>query len=748
MSDYRTGQGAGTLAGAAGSFANALGNIIDRRRQHTANVDQQELISAQRQFNTSYNEWLASSQSLRWDEVEGSYENWNQAYRNEHSLDQNMFTNQDTQDVFNDWMEEQISAKRVPVAESASSMRTQYRQGLFQDNIEGAVADRDLGQVVEATQAAVEQGIINDYDKDDVIAGAARDIKLSGTRELIFAFADENGYEEAIAQLDTMGDDPDPKTGLRPFEYIAGIDESGNPIVQSLSRDDVTEIKEQVRDELQIQRSEEDHRINQRDLRAQNEAKGIEAQAINGEISWGEAVQYVIENREEFKPSNYRMLITRFRNEMEEDAVEGPFAADTEMRITYENIYDAIRNEEDWNVIEDMISEAARPDENGLIYLSDGMKSTLRGLNSNRSRTSDPTEQMINDVLGEFPDLSNGFKAVIRNRVREQLPALARNPDGSFNQGAITDQMVREIVTHMAAPIRIKNTSAVVMESMNRTWFGNMLEGAGIQPGRIESVEEMRQQAWAGVHTGTIDITKQMQVLAAGITDEETLRQYFEGGRTVMTDAERISVDNNVKFAQMYAGDRALYQQYFGRMPRVSSSMNPDDSEVWIDAQTGALYFKTPDGEHVTLRVNEEARDERWYVWNGAGWQYSERHNTPQVAPAAPVAPDGGIGEEVLGRVERAAAVARSGGEDMVAAYEAALAAADLPDDGNALADTLMTELEALPTPANMPDQIALSQALSRLRMAQGTGNTSEDRVISQEEITNMLELLARLKGE
>ena len=121
----------------------------------------------------------------------------------------------------------------------------------------------------------------------------------------------------------------------------------------------------------------------------------------------------------------------------------------------------------------------------------------------------------------------------------------------------------------------------------------------------VSRVEAFQQNIEAGELFGTIDVESFSSLInKIDIVDEDNYEAFFLQGkdRDELTDAEKITIDNNVKAAQLAKGQKDLYKE----------EINAAEPAIHLE-RTGAVLFEDSAGDFYKLMVVD--KNEVWHIW-------------------------------------------------------------------------------------------------------------------------------------
>jgi hypothetical protein len=404
-----------------------------------------------------------------------------------------------------------------------------------------------------------------------------------------------------------------------------------------LTYDESNEIWLELNRKVDWAYARERREIERTDYQAAELASRVESQILTGDENaeikdWTSALAWLEEddqlnNMLQSTTDYYRARWTGLMLEELDQAVGGDepreFASTGDIQTTRQMIYGWITSELYTQAeIEEMITAALLPDENGLRYLKTADATALRELNQNREQETSEVETMIDAAMSRFAgDLTPDTQELLEYQIRRALPTMMFEP-GTIQRRDEETVMneVRELVMHYTQPGRMEN----VPEAMTN------LEGIFGPSGRniLDPSERATIDVQNRLFTGIADPRATLQALGSGITDEDAIRALImpDIDRDVFTEEELQVFDNQVELIKLANGHMQAYERQFGRRPRITS--NPETTEV-IVLVDGGVAFRHPDGHLIRLQVDSDRiKDEEWYyLASSGGWSRSDRLN-------------------------------------------------------------------------------------------------------------------------
>lgn len=379
-------------------------------------IDRQELLRAQQLFNTRYNDWLSESAGMRWDQVAPSYDEFASAFSSEAQFNEDLFTNDVTRGAFESWLGESISARRVPVAQQAAENRRAYDTGLMNDNINTAIQQGDPASLQVTLAAAVSDGLIEDFEYDNKLQEGMYTMNLNRLRSQVFNIARDGRFEAALDFIDSQPPEF--------YQFVSGYTADGQPIMTSLSRDDIETMKDEVREDLRTFRQEQAWRREDLDRRADETADEFFAAVQNSDMYAGRPA--TIGSMRNWLTSDEAVNAmddnTRFKWLARlETLVPEPGAADQYPDSDYyeSQILRAALRKEDGSVLYQRVAELLQ---DGVIAPGTGR----RLIDDIEDLASDPIFSSIYAILDEEV-LNNNYSAETEARARVRLDRLWRN---------------------------------------------------------------------------------------------------------------------------------------------------------------------------------------------------------------------------------------------------------------------------------------------------------------------------------
>ncbi len=219
-------------------------------------LNRQELLQMQQHFNRRFHEWQAANAATRHDRLPEAYEEFIEAFREETS-DEELFSNDMTRQAFHFWTEEAFAKGRVPLVEQAVDAMRRQNAALYDANLESALTHRDPAALFSAIDAAVEDRTLTPEEAQNALDDGLYRMNRAQIHDQLMEYGAENGWDAAVAQLALI----EPED----VSYVSGMDADGNPVYRSISREDLSSIQDEVRQELQRARAEQTYRINETD---------------------------------------------------------------------------------------------------------------------------------------------------------------------------------------------------------------------------------------------------------------------------------------------------------------------------------------------------------------------------------------------------------------------------------------------------------------------------------------------------
>lgn len=334
---YNFGQGMQNLGA-------ALGRLGVQQKQRAS---QQEINRAQSIFNRQFYEWQARADDLRWDQVETSYEAFVEQARNQFGPDSELFTDPQNAEDFSLWMEETAAQRRVPVSQQTANQRRAYNEQLYADTTGMAVENRDPQAMVQSIYTAVEDGVLTAEQIPQAIEQGMYDITLGSISDQVLAEGRANGWESAERMLDSARPED--------LQFAVGRDEEGNDIYRNISDEDLLRVKEEVREQIRIERNEQEYRIEQIDDEADKEMQAVFNASSMGSLLAARDMLYSPQMRDRMTPETWRTwdgMIRSYINAAEEGGAQPDPAVSHGIHM---QVYEMVANDADPKEIERFI---------------------------------------------------------------------------------------------------------------------------------------------------------------------------------------------------------------------------------------------------------------------------------------------------------------------------------------------------------------------------------------------------------
>lgn len=603
-------------------------------------VERQELLLAQSHFNTAYNEWLAANAETRWDRLGESYENFVSGYRDEYGPESQRFSTEATGQSFGAWLDETISAKRVPVATQVAEARTAYRAELFQDNLAQATSTGDIAQVQRVVAAAVSEGTVDEMAYDDIVAGELHKINLNLLHQHIYSIASDpnRGLDAAMAEADRIASSPP--------TYTAGEDPQGNPISATLSREEILTVRDEVKEEIDNIRREQEYVIKETDRRFDEHANDLYTNASYGSLvsfkRWLEGVNPQTGDplpdeqnpRTGMTSGTWRTWYSLVNAELEALEREADAARTTaeeealrEARAEFmTELYNVIENDPDKEIPTTLILQGL---ENGMIDPLSGDARTL--LNYADSRNENPVAPAMEAHIADLSKRYN-ISAATQGRVYEAYlkwwnenarPGAGENGEPLFNIDRADSAEMERVASNLffatvgpqleedvSAAYRIRDDQIEPARNTGRFLQGdrNAIDDAerllaDIQAGRTvgyqampEAMQRKLNRLWYG--------HEQMFRNMTGTESIKTLR-FAGNGHPTIVQQDNTGTTRYFRFVVPMDGydtdagklrDRGLWGGDFNEQPQVWDAEN----KVWRDIEFGAYNRR---GDYVNFTI-------------------------------------------------------------------------------------------------------------------------------------------------
>lgn len=567
-------------------------------------VNTQELTYAKQVFNRQFYEWQANAAGMRFDRVQGSYEEFLGRARND-LMGSDLFTDDVTREAFSYWMEEAGAQRRVPVAEQAVAQRAEYNRGLYDANYNGAVEAGDPQLLVESVYAAVEQGtIIPDEAMNEIDAGMYQ-INLRRVHDSIMEYAREFGFDAAVEQLNSLSPDSEQ------FQYQVGLTEDGEPNLRSMSEDDFQGILDQVRGELDEQRQEEKYRIDQADQQADKIAQSFFADTSRYSLlqfkTWlygtdpmtGNGLDDASNPRVQMLPATWRTwdrLVNAALTDLDREATQAERdAADAAYR---QFLIEHARMVEEDIPQEEINEETIRAFENNPLWNPEDIRTLV---NYNEARNENPILESVQRYIGELTRQYQ-VNAAVAGEVEEAFlrwfrdDAVQMGQDGrpvyNIDRTSREDQRtIAENIFYSIASQHLEDQARAAYQIRDDQIVPSVSRGAFLQTDR-----------------GSID-------------DAERLQAAIQRGEYLGWDQMQPQIRRQL--GTLWQGQARMFEEITGFRPTNSIDLDAKGYPIFTqsDATTGRtsyFRFKVPTNEEgeVTVPVLGGQANEYLQVWD------------------------------------------------------------------------------------------------------------------------------------